>query len=174
MSQFLDVYPVAALASQERPVLEKWWDPEHTNSVIALDDLAAVSAKVLNEREHHYLAEYPLVSTLPVSETDIIRTIEKRIGKNVELKRPSFETGVNKLIGALYGGAENGEGEIGLGRSSPGDLRGDFVRDNVEHLILFYNRRGLKGSPNVLRWVLEREPTSVEEWVDGVARKAGH
>ncbi|KAJ5788398.1 hypothetical protein N7457_003388 [Penicillium paradoxum] len=170
---FLDAYPVASLASQEQPILEKWWKPEQPNSVIALDDLAAASAKVLNERESHYLAEYPLVSTLPISETDIIKIIEKRIGKSIELKTPSFDTGVTKLISTLYGGPEKGEGEIGLGRSSPGDLRGDLVRDAVEHLIMFYNRRGLKGSPNVLRWLLGREPITVETWVDNVATKAG-
>ncbi|GIK04406.1 hypothetical protein Aspvir_008489 [Aspergillus viridinutans] len=174
LSSFLDAYPVARLASQDHPVMEKWWKPEHANSVIALDDLAAATVKVLDEREAHYLAEYPLVSTLPISETEIIRIIEKRIGKNIELKTPSFETGVSKLIDNLYGSSEHGQGEIGLGRSSAGDLRGDLVRDTVEHLILFYNRRGLKGSPNVLRWLLGREPTTVEAWVDNVATKAGY
>ncbi|KAK6837679.1 hypothetical protein RU639_001271 [Aspergillus parasiticus] len=168
-TNFLDAYPVAALAAQEHPVLEKWWKPEHANSVIALADLAEASAKVLNEREKHYLAEYPLCSTMPISETEIIQIIEKRIGKKIELKTPSFETGVNKLIRALYGGEEKGDGELGLGLASEGDLRGDLVRDTVEHLILFYNRRGLKGSPNVLRWLLGREPTSVVQWVDGIA-----
>ncbi|KAB8248772.1 hypothetical protein F9C07_2057511 [Aspergillus flavus] len=168
-TNFLDAYPVAALAAQEHPVLEKWWKPEHANSVIALADLAEASAKVLNEREKHYLAEYPLCSTMPISETEIIQIIEKRIGKKIELKTPSFETGVNKLIRALYGGEEKGDGELGLGLASEGDLRGDLVRDTVEHLILFYNRRGLKGSPNVLRWLLGREPTSVVQWVDGTA-----
>ncbi|KAE8393749.1 hypothetical protein ETB97_008509 [Aspergillus alliaceus] len=168
---FLDAYPVAALAAQEKPVLEKWWKPEHENSVIALADLAEASAKVLNERESHYLAEYPLVSTLPISETDIIRIIEKRIGKKIEVKTPSFETGVNKLLNSLYGGEGKGAGDLGLGLASDGDLRGDLVRDTLEHLILFYNRRGLKGSPNVMRWLLGREPISVEQWVDSVAPK---
>jgi len=171
-TNFMDAYPVAALAAQEKPVLEKWWKPEHANSVIALSDLAEASAKVLNERERHYLAEYPLCSTMPISETEIVSIIEKRIGKSIELKAPTFETGVNKLIQALYGGKGTGEnGELGLGLASAGDTRGDLVRDTVEHLILFYNRRGLKGSPNVLRWLLEREPTSVEQWVDSVAPK---
>ncbi|KAF7592429.1 hypothetical protein BBP40_000277 [Aspergillus hancockii] len=170
-TNFLDAYPVAALAAQEHPVLEKWWAPEHENSVIALADLAEASAKVLNERERHYLAEYPLCSTMPISETEIIRIIERRIGKKIELKTPSFETGVNKLIKALYGGEEKGAGELGLGSASEGDLRGDLVRDTVEHLILYYNRRGLKGSPNVMQWLLGRKPTSVEQWVDSVAPK---
>ncbi|KAL4936284.1 hypothetical protein BDV06DRAFT_216800 [Aspergillus oleicola] len=170
-TNFMNAYPVAALAEQEHPVLEKWWKPEHKNSVIALEDLAEASAKVLNERERHYLAEYPLSSTMPISEAEILGIIEKRIGKKIELKTPSFETGVTKLTKALYGGEESGTGELGLGPASEGDLRGDLVRDTLSHLILFYNHRGLKGSPNVLRWVLGREPTSVEQWVDSVAPK---
>ncbi|KAL4735889.1 hypothetical protein BDV11DRAFT_211658 [Aspergillus similis] len=170
-TNFMNAYPVAALAEQEHPVLEKWWKPELENSVIALEDLAEASAKVLNEREGHYLAEYPLCSTMPVSEVEIIRIIERRIGKKILLKTPSFETGVAKLTKALYGGEEKGVGELGLGPASEGDLRGDLVRDSLAHLILFYNHRGLKGSPNVLRWLLGREPTSVEQWVDSVAPK---
>ncbi|KAE8371436.1 hypothetical protein BDV26DRAFT_298802 [Aspergillus bertholletiae] len=176
-TNFLDVYPVAELAAQENPVLERWWNPEHANSVIALADLAEASAKVLNERERHYLAEYPLCSTMPISETEVVRIIERRIGKKIELTMPSFETGVNRLIRVLYSGEEEkkkkkkkkGHGELGLGLATEGDLRGDLVRDGAERLILFYNRRGLKGSPNVLRWLLEREPTSVQQWVDNAA-----
>ncbi|PLB34984.1 uncharacterized protein BDW47DRAFT_128552 [Aspergillus candidus] len=170
-TNFMDAYPVAALAEQEHPVLEKWWNPEHANSVIALADLAEASAKVLHERERHYLAEYPLCSTMPISETDIIGVIERRIGRKILLQTPSFETGVSKVTKGLHGADEKDAGELGLGSASEGDLRGDLVRDAVEHLILFYNRRGLKGSPNVLRWVLGREPTSVEQWVDSVAPK---
>ncbi|CBF89311.1 hypothetical protein AN0524.2 [Aspergillus nidulans FGSC A4] len=170
-TNFMNAYPVAALAEQEHPVLEKWWKPEHENSVIALEDLAEASTKVLDERERHYLAEYPLCSTMPISEVEIVGIIERRIGKKIELKTPSFETGVAKLTKALYGGDEKGAGELGLGSASEGDLRGDLVRDTLTHLILFYNHRGLKGSPNVLRWLLGREPTSVEQWVDSVAPK---
>lgn len=170
----MDAYPVAMLAGQEKPVLEKWWKPEHKNSVIALRDLAEASAKVLHQRELHYLAEYQLCSTMPISELEIIKIIEKRIGKSIELKTPTFETGVNKLVRALFGGQEPsvpaGARSI-LELASEGDSRPDIVHDTVERLILFYNRRGLKGSPNILRWVLGREPTTVEEWVDSVAPK---
>ncbi|PLN81406.1 hypothetical protein BDW42DRAFT_200878 [Aspergillus taichungensis] len=168
-TNFMDSYPVAALAEQEHPVLEKWWKPEHANSVIALADLAEATAKVLHERERHYLAEYPLCSTMPISETEIVGIIERRIGKKIQLQTPSFETGVRKLTRVLFGAEGEDAGELGLGPASERDLRGDLVRDAVERLILFYNRRGLKGSPNVLRWVLGREPMSVEQWVDSVA-----
>lgn len=57
--------------------------------------------------------------------------------------------------------------------AAEGDLRGDIARDEAERLILFYNRRGLKGSPNVLRWLLGREPTTVESWVEGELKAGG-
>ena len=171
----MDAYPVAMLAAQERPVLEKWWPPERRNSVIALRDLAEASAKVLNERAQHYLAEYHLCSTMPTSETETVRIIEKRIGKSIELRTPTFETAVNKLMRANFGdkGVDNVRfgPDAGFGQASDGDLRGDIVLDTAERLILFYSRRELKGSPNVLRWLLGREPTSLEQWVDSVAPK---
>jgi hypothetical protein len=68
----------------------------------------------------------------------MIRLTEKWIGKSIELKTPSFETGVNRLINALYGGARR------TNELSPGDLRGGFFRDTVE--LYVYNRRGLKRS----------------------------
>jgi len=53
---------------------------------------------VLYEREAHYLAEYQLCSNTPISELGIVHIIEKRIGKSIEVKTPTFETGVNKLL----------------------------------------------------------------------------
>lgn len=172
-TNFMDAYPVAMLSKQEKPVIEKLWTPGIPNSVIALVDLAEVSAKVLNEREAHYLAEYPLSSTMPVSDTDIVKEIGKQIGKEIELKSPSFETGVNKVLGYSFGSNSGAGSDVYVGTpsdfkmASEGDLRGDVVRDAAERLVLFYCPRGLKGSPNVLRWLLGREPTTVEQWVKG-------
>jgi hypothetical protein len=110
---------------------------------------------------------------MPISETEIVHIIEKRIGKSIEVKTPTFETGANKLLQALVGGKAGAQGgaRSGFELASEGDSRADIVHDTVERLILFYNRRGLKGSPNILRLILGREPTTVEEWVDSVAPK---
>ncbi|KFG87981.1 putative nucleoside-diphosphate-sugar epimerase [Metarhizium anisopliae] len=158
---FMDTFPLARLASQEKPVLDKWWSPNYASSLVSLKDLAEVSAKVLNERERHFLAEYPLCSTTPIAETEVVKLVEKRIGKQIEVRVPSLEAGSDKLMEFLYG---DKTGKAG----NQGDPRGDLVRDTVERLILYYNRRGLQGSPNVMRWLLEREPTSVEQWIESV------
>src|ERR1700761_85569 len=57
-TNFMDAYPVAMLAGQEKPVMERLWNAEVPNSLIALRDLAEAAAKVLDEQEIHYLAEY--------------------------------------------------------------------------------------------------------------------
>lgn len=57
--------------------------------------------------------------------------------------------------------------------AAEGDSRGDLVRDMAERLVFFYMRRGLRGSPNVLRWLLGREPTTVDVWIDSQMQSAG-
>ncbi|KAJ5808445.1 hypothetical protein N7474_009714 [Penicillium riverlandense] len=170
-TNFMDAYPVTQLAGQDSPSIQKLWNPHIPNSVIALRDLAEAAAIVLNEREKHYFAQYPLVSTLPVADKEIVSVIGRHIGKPIEITAPNFEDGVEKAIQYLFGGKQDaiytGDNvDEDLKRlAADGDLRPDITRDEAERLVLFYNRRGLRGNPNVLRWLLGREPTSVEEWV---------
>ena len=181
-TNFMDAFPVAMFAQQEKPVMERLWSAEVPNSLIALRDLAEAAAKVLNEQKTHYLAEYPLCSTMPLSDAQVARAMSKRIGKEIEVKSPSFEKGVNTaltyLFGAKTGTAAEAANIYAHGQFSEdelandGDLRGDLVRDEAERLVLFYNRRGLTGSPNILRWLLRREPTSLEEWIEIQMRQA--
>ncbi|KAK5113565.1 hypothetical protein LTR85_010793 [Meristemomyces frigidus] len=151
-TNFMDAYPVTMLASQETPVMEKLWAPGIGNSMIALRDLAEATAKVINEREllQDYLAEYPLCSTMPISDAEVCREIGRQLGKEIEVKAPTFETGVNKLLGYLYGGKGDqvyAGANADFTLAAEGDVRGDIVRDEAERLVLFYNRRGLRGSP---------------------------
>jgi uncharacterized protein YbjT (DUF2867 family) len=169
-TNFMDAYPVAMLAGQESPVLQKLFNPLVGNSMIALVDLAEATAKVLQQREKHYLAEYPLCSTMPISEREAADEIGKQIDKKIEVPAPTFESAVERLLLYLYGGnAENvyAGAQSDFQYAAQGDGRGDLVRDEAERLILFYSRRGLRGNPNVLRWLLGREPTTLAQWVEG-------
>lgn len=177
-TNFMDSFPVEFLAAQDNPVFEKLWSPHVPNSLIALQDLGEAAAKVLNERETHYLAEYPVCSTMPLSDADVVEVISKKIGKDIEIKTPSFERGVEKVLWYLFGTktattsamsrlyASNGDNHATDVLATEGDLRSDIPRDEAERLVLYYNRRGLVGSPNVLTWLLGRKPTSVEDWVN--------
>ncbi|OJJ02689.1 hypothetical protein ASPVEDRAFT_42193 [Aspergillus versicolor CBS 583.65] len=175
-TNFMDAFPISTIAAmQDSEIVYQWnlFNPHIPNSLVALKDLAEAAARVLIEREAHYLAQYPLCSTLPVANVDVIKIIAERLGKKITVPTPSIEEGVEKALELLYGGKQNGvyvgeqvEGDLRW-PAAQGDLRPDITRDEAERLVLFYSRRGLKGSPNVLRWLLGREPTSVEEWIEG-------
>jgi uncharacterized protein YbjT (DUF2867 family) len=173
-TNFMDAWPIQLLASQDKPVVQKLWTAEIPNSVVSLHDLADAAVKVLAEREKHYLAQYPICSTMPVSDAEIAKEIGRQLGKEVEIRTPSFEDGVENLLRYLFGrgtvGADNytgGRGESEAQLAPSGDPRPDITRDGAERLILFYNRKGLRGSPTVLRWLLGREPTTIEQYVQG-------
>ncbi|KAG8159632.1 hypothetical protein KVR01_010269 [Diaporthe batatas] len=153
-ANFMDFFPVALLAGQERPVLDKLWSPDAANSMVALRDLAEAAARVLDEGERHYFAQYQLASTLPTSENEVAGIIGRHLGREVSTRAPTFEEGAGRVLHYLFGAA-----------AAEGDPRPDITRDEAERFILFSNRRGLRGSPNVLRWLLGREPTTVDEWV---------
>lgn len=154
-AQFMDVYPVKKLSTETEPCLVTRWDPVHPNSLIALSDLAEATTKVLSERGKHFLAEYCLCSTLPISEARVADAISQKIGKTVKVSYPGLEISIENLTKFLF-----------PGDAAQGDERPDLVLDTLERLVMFYNRRGLKGSPNVLRWLLGREPTTLEQWIE--------
>lgn len=68
------------------------YNPNVANSLVALRDLAEAGARVLNEREAHYFAQYPLCSTSPVSDAECIRVIGEHIGKKIEVLTPILKT----------------------------------------------------------------------------------
>jgi uncharacterized protein YbjT (DUF2867 family) len=163
-TNFMDAFPVADLAEQAKGgkgnvTMERLWNPDVGMSMIALDDLAEAAAKVLQEGERHYFAQYPLCSTLPTSARQVASIIGQHINADIRIKQLPFEEAVGKFLGMLYG--EHSE----TGIASAGDLRADLARDGAERLLLTYDRHGLVGSPNVLRWLLGREPMGIEDWV---------
>ncbi|OQE32135.1 hypothetical protein PENSTE_c001G07293 [Penicillium steckii] len=140
-TNFLAGYPVAHLAEQSMPSFERLWNPDTANSLIALEDLAEASARVLIERERHYFAQYPLCSTLPISDRDVVRTIEKHLGKKIEIVTPSFEKGVQNTLTFLFGARESNDW-VQSDLDSPGaegDLRPDITRDEAERLPMVSN-----------------------------------
>ncbi|KAL2813479.1 hypothetical protein BDW59DRAFT_154810 [Aspergillus cavernicola] len=175
-TNFMDAYPVAQLAKMDTPSIKDLWNiynPHIANSLISLRDLAEAATRVLVEREAHYFAQYPLCSTFPVSDSQVAEIVGEQIGRKIEVPTPTFEEGVSKALNLLYGGKESGvytgdrvDADLRW-PASQGDLRPDITRDETERLVLFYNRRGLKGNASVLKWLLGREPTSVYDWVKG-------
>ena len=152
---FIDMFPIEMMAKQEQPVYPAPWDIRQANSLIMLEDLANVSMKVIDERERHFFAEYPLCSTLPTPYTAMVEAAERALKKKVTVKNEPFEVKTEKLSKLILG--DNPELQS---------------VDAAERLVLWYNRHGLNGSPNVMQYLLGRAPMTIDQWMEKGVKSA--
>lgn len=149
-THFMDTFPVAQLLSQPEPLYRANWSTSVPFSFIALQDLAEAAATVIEERDRHYLAQYPLSSTRTLPYDEVIGNVSQAIGKHIKVEtRPVIEA-TNALLDMLFGGADKAHPR---------------TRDAAHRMVLFYNYHGLKGNPNVLEWLIGRKPTAHADWV---------
>jgi uncharacterized protein YbjT (DUF2867 family) len=134
--------------SVDNTVFPAPWNPAIAFSHLALHDLGEVAAKVIDEGEKHYLATYPLCSTRPMSNNEVMKVIGKVIGRNIKIEKLPFEKAREGLLKRLFGDKE-----------VPWQ-----TKDVAERMLLYYDSHGLVGNPNVLTWLLGRQPMEFETW----------
>jgi uncharacterized protein YbjT (DUF2867 family) len=108
-----------------------------------LNDVAEAAATVLTERGHEH-AVYELCGTAPLSQTQVAETFGAVLGRPVRAEAVPLETWEQN------------------GRAA--DLN-DYARETLLAMFRYYAHFGLTGNPNVLRWLLRREPSSLEVFV---------
>jgi len=151
-SHFLNMFPFQALAQQEKPCWKATYTPsERAFAFTTHEDYAEAAAKVLEEREKHYFAQYPLVSTYPVLYSDILSQASEVIGKKIQVEQVPLDQAIQSGGGAS-------------------DIRGV---EGFERMVLYYNRRGLNGSPTVMEWLLGRKPLESKQWMELQLQKIG-
>ena len=153
-TNFMDVWPIADfLQAKDMDItFPCFWNRKMPNAQIALTDLGEAAAKVLKERERHYYAQYPLASIMPASFAEATQIIGDVIGKNITPQERSLHDSAQILQ------------EI-CGQPDPSKVP-RLTRDAALRLPLWYEEHSLNGNPNVLRWLLGREPTSLKNWAE--------
>lgn len=151
-AHFMDMFPLNSLFSQTitKPVLFASWNPDIPFSFLALRDLGECSAKVITEREKHFLAQYPLCSDGPYTYREACAIVGKEIGRDIEISPKEYTESVNGLLKMLTG-------------RGPDQVH-PYTRDAAQRMLLYYNHHGLVGTRNVLEWLLERKPTNFQQW----------
>lgn len=129
----------------EEGVLRVPYSVDTKFSFIDLEDLAEAAKFVLTE-SGYINATYELAGTKPVSHAEIA----VRIGRVLKRDVRAEEVEINDWKLGVKGLSEH-------------------ALENLVRMFEYYDRWGLMGNPNVLRWILKREPTSLEEFVDGIA-----
>jgi NAD(P)H dehydrogenase (quinone) len=108
-------------------------------SLVDLEDVAEAAALVLTE-DGHSSASYELVGTPPISQIELADIFGRALNKPVQAEAETTESWEQR---ARRAGMD------------------DHQRDTLVKMFQSYARNGLKGNPNVLRWLLKREPTSL-------------
>ncbi len=128
----------------ERGVMAVPWAADQPMSVVDLDDVAEVTVKVLSE-EGHLRAIYDLVGARPLSNRDMAEIVSKVTGKPLKAQQVPTDKVTQ-----------------GMPRDTPAEV---YEADSLERMFVYYTHHGLTGSPNVLRFVLGRPPTTYEAFV---------
>ena len=86
---------------------------------------------------------------MPIPYTEVVPRIGRAIGKDIQIVWLPYVNGVEAQLAGGLGGEYASQG----------------VKDVVQRLVIYSNDHAVIGNPNVLRWLLGRETTSLEEWV---------
>jgi uncharacterized protein YbjT (DUF2867 family) len=112
-------------------------------SLVDLDDVAEVVARVLTE-DGHAGATYQLVGTAPLTQTEIATAIGAVLNRDINVEVESVETWEARARAA------------GMG---------EHERVTLAAMFRYYAQHGLIGNPQMLRWLLGRAPNNLAHFV---------
>ncbi len=113
-------------------------------SFVDLEDIAE-AAKVILTEPNHINAIYELAGTAPTSHADVAEILSRVLHRDVHAETE----------------------EIGDWRSRAGNMS-EYTLENLVRMFEYYDRWGLVGNQNVLRWILKREPASLQEFIESI------
>ena len=129
-------------------------------SFVDLEDVVAAASIVLTQPDHFH-AIYELAGTPPTSHVEVAGIFERVLNRPVraEQTEPSVQTKSTPVV-RRQGLPENA------------DEPGDYKTKNLSSMFAYYDQWGLAGNPTILRWLLRREPISLESFITRVVREA--
>ena len=129
-------------------------------SFVDLEDVAEAVKVVLTEPNHKNTI-YELAGTMPMSHVEVAEVLSRVLNRDV---RPEEEEIGNWRLRA----------STALGKDARSAQRGpmsEYALENLVKMFEYYDQWGLVGNPNVFRWVLKREPTSLETFVVRIVKQ---
>ena len=124
--------------------------PYSTNSKFSFVDLedVAEAAKIVLTEPDYKNAIYELAGTPPISHVEVAEIMSRLLNRDVRAEK----VGISDW------------------RLRAGGLSENAVAALVK-MFEYYDQWGLVGNPNVLRWILRREPTSIESFVQRTSKE---
>jgi uncharacterized protein YbjT (DUF2867 family) len=125
----------------EDGILRVPYSVESKFSFIDLEDLAEVVKIVLTESNHKN-AIYELASTNPLSHTEVAEIFSKVLKREVKAEKEEIRDWRLRVTGLS-----------------------EYALENLVKMFEYYDKFGLVGNSNVLKWILKREPNSLETFI---------
>ncbi len=124
------------------------YSPETRLSMVDLEDVAQVAALVLTQPGHQG-AVYELVGAAAMSQREIAQTLADRLNRPVEAEVVSLEEW--ERVARLSG-------------------MGEYQITALLKMFRYYERYGFAGNPNVLRFLLQRQPASFADFIERICK----
>lgn len=131
----------------ERGVFELSWSLDRRQSLVDLDDVTDVACQVLADSEQHAGATYELVAPGRYTAHELGEIIERVLGGPIEVREIDADTYLKAWVGD----------------ADPAQVAHQI--SVLRAITKRYSSHDFIGNPNVLTWLLERPPTSFEEYV---------
>ena len=130
-----------------RGVFELSWSLDRRQSMVDLGDVTEVAAKVLTDSDHHGGATYELVGPGRYTAHELGEIIAAVVQRPIEVRQIDADTYLKAWVG---------DGDPAQFTHQVRVLRAISAR---------YSSHDFIGNPNVLTWLLQRPPTTFEEYV---------
>ena len=111
-------------------------------SFIDLEDLAEAVKVVLTEPNHRN-ATYELAGTSPISHVEVAKILSHVLDRDVRVEEEKISNWKLRVKGLS-----------------------EYALENLIKMFEYYDQWGLVGNPNVLSWLIKKEPTSLESFIE--------
>ena len=140
-------------------VFRLWWSLDRRQSLIVLDDYAEAAFRVITEGEKHHGATYELSSGDCLTAYEIADRFSNVTGRPVRAEEVSADEFLVK-----YRKHHAMQAMLDAGRTvTAADFPAEF--EVFRAIGACYSEHDFVGNPNVLTWLLGREPTTVEQYL---------
>ncbi|MBC7877840.1 MAG: NmrA family NAD(P)-binding protein [Anaerolineales bacterium] len=125
----------------EDGVLRVPYSVESKFSFIDLEDVAEAAKIVLTEPNHRN-AVYELAGISPMSHVEVAEILGHVLKCEVHAEKEEIQDWKSRVTGMT-----------------------DYAIENLVRMFEYYHKWGLVGNPNMLKWILRREPNSFEKFI---------
>ena len=123
-------------------------------SFIDLEDVAEAAKIVLMELDHRNVI-YELAGTEPRSHVEVAEIFGRILKRDIRAQKEEIGDWKRRASTTLVENARSAQ-------------RDEYVTENLVRMFEYYDQWGLAGNPNVLSWLLKREPTSLEMFIQRI------